>query len=179
MQQPHAELLAIVEVDKADRVVCQAPGCGHSAYRRIHVVSDGGRVGVYGSDRFGQLFEGILSGAKPRYDTGEGRELTPDERRLLAENTEALIAKFESERQQGEEQARLRGELQARLEEAASEQAAQAKREADRRRPPTEAELASVWPQAKAHVRQTYSADPDLPGWYGLVRLQAIKQLGK
>lgn len=43
---PAAELLAIVEVDKADRVVCQADGCGHSVYRRIHVVRHDGRLGV-------------------------------------------------------------------------------------------------------------------------------------
>lgn len=93
------QLLAVVEVDQKDRVRCQAPGCGHSVYKRIHVVSEPGcRVGVYGSDCFGRLFADLVDrNARPRYGATEGRMLTPEERAMLAENTERLIAQFEGE----------------------------------------------------------------------------------
>lgn len=89
-----AELLAIVEVDKADRVACQAEGCGHGVYKRIHVVRHDGKVGVYGSDCFDKLFGSRMPNAKPRYGGGDGRELTPDERLMLVESTERLLAQW-------------------------------------------------------------------------------------
>ena len=94
------ELLAVVEVERDDRVICQAPGCGHGVYKRIHVVRHEGFLGVYGSDCFEKLFGGRLAGTSPRYGTGDGRELTPEERQMLLENTERLIEQFESELQQ-------------------------------------------------------------------------------
>jgi len=173
------KLLAVVGVEKADRVVCQAQGCGHGVYRRIHVVRhDDGVLGVYGSDCFDRLF-GHLVESSPRYGSGEGRELTADERQMLAENTERLIAQFESEHQVLLEQARLRQEQVAKVEQAARERAEQLRAEAERRRPPSEAELASVERQAKAIVRQKYSVDPDAPGWRGLVLTEARKLLGR
>ncbi|WP_423600902.1 hypothetical protein [Roseateles sp. MS654] len=173
------QLLAVVEVDKADRVVCQAEGCGHSVYRRIHVVRHGdGSLGVYGSDCFDKLF-GHLATKTPTYGSGDGRELTAAERLMLAENTERLIAQFEAEHQALLEQARLRREQQERLEQSAREAAARRRAEEERRRPPTPAELSSVEREAKAIVRQKYSVDPDAPGWRGLVLAEARKLLGR
>lgn len=43
-------LLAVVEVPQADRVVCQAPGCKHPVYKRIHVVQKDGQLTVLGSE---------------------------------------------------------------------------------------------------------------------------------
>jgi hypothetical protein len=37
-RMPTSELLTIAEVDQVNRVMCQAEGCGHGVYRRIHVV---------------------------------------------------------------------------------------------------------------------------------------------
>lgn len=68
------------------------------------------------SRMFGHLVENV-----PRYGSGEGRELTADERQMLAENTERLIAQFESEHQALLEQERLRQEQQAKVEHAAHE----------------------------------------------------------
>ena len=89
-------LLAIVEVEQADRVICRAPNCGHSVYKRIHVVKLNGNVTVYGADCFKRLL-GAQAGAKPHYGTSTSRQLTHEERRLLLENTESLIAQFEAE----------------------------------------------------------------------------------
>lgn len=146
-------LLAVLGVEKANRVVCQAKGCGHGVYRRIHVVRhDNGTLGVYGSDCFDRLF-GLRVSAAPHYGSGEGRELTLEERQMLAENTEQLIAQFEAERQTLLEQARLRQEQQLKVERAARERAERMRAEAERRRPPTTEELAKVERQAKAVVR--------------------------
>lgn len=173
------ELLAVVEVDKADRVVCQAAGCGHGVYRRIHVVRHGDcSLGVYGSDCFGRLF-GHLANKAPHYGSGDGRELTAEERLMLAENTERLITQFEVERQALLEQARLRREQQEKVEQAAREAAERRRAEQERRRPPTPAEIASVEAQAKAIVRQKFDVDPNAPGWRGLVLAEARKLLGR
>lgn len=172
-------LLAVVGVEKADRVVCQAQGCGHGVYRRIHVVRhDEGALGVYGSDCFGRLFGHLVENV-PRYGSGEGRELTADERQMLAENTERLIAQFESEHQALLEKARLRQEQQAKVEQDAHEQAERRRAEAERRRPPTAEEIARVEGEAKKMVRQKYSVDPEAPGWRGLVMAEARKLLGR
>ena len=174
------ELLEIVEVDPADRVVCQAEGCGHGVYRRIHVVRcEDSKVRVYGSDCFGRLFHGLIADARPRYGTGDGRHLTDEERALLVSNTERLVAQFEVEHQVVVEQQRLRDEHRQRVEQAAAEKAAAARRESERRRPPTAAEIASVEREAKAYVREKYGVDPDLPGWRGLVLQRASELLGK
>lgn len=77
------------------------------------------------------------------------------------------------------EQARRRQEQHAKVEQAARERAEKLRTEAERRRPPTAEELAKVEPHAKAIVRQKYGLDPDLPGWRGLVLLEAKKLLGR
>ena len=173
------ELLAVVGVEKDDRVVCQASGCGHGVYRRIHVVRhDDGHLSVYGSDCFERLF-GHLVRRSPQYGNGEGRDLTPEERHLLAENTERLIAQFEDEQRALLEQARLRQEQLDEVDRASRERLDRIRAETERRRPPTPAEIASVELEAKARVRAQYSVDPDAPGWRGLVLLEARKLLGR
>jgi hypothetical protein len=152
-----AELLAIVEVDKSDRVVCQAPGCGHAVYKRIHVVRQGGHASVYGSDCFGRLFAGLIPDAGPRYGSAEGRLLTSEERAMLAENTERLLAQFEMERTNALEQQRLRREQQELLERAAAERVREAKREAELRRPRPLRRKSRQWNQ-----RQSASFAPSI-----------------
>jgi hypothetical protein len=174
-----AELLAIVEVDKADRVMCQAEGCGHGVYKRIHVVRHNGKVGVYGSDCFDRLFGSLMPAARPRYGSGEGRELTTDERLLLVENTERLLAQFETEHQQLLEASRLQREQQEKVERAAAERAEKARLDAAHRRLPTEAELAPYEAEAKRMVREKHDVDPNAPGWKGLVLMYQRQLLGR
>lgn len=172
-----SQLLAVVEVDKADKVVCQAQGCGHSVYRRIHVVRHhDGRLGVYGSDCFDRLFGDSIERV-PHYGGGEGRLLTADERLMLVENTERFIAKFEAERQTLLEQARLRRAQQEQVQQAARVRAERLRAEEARRRPPTPGDIANVEREAKAIVRRKFGVDPDAPGWHGLVIAEARKLL--
>ena len=45
-------LLAIVEVDKSEKVFCAQPGCHHTVYKAIHVVKEGEMLLVLGSTCF-------------------------------------------------------------------------------------------------------------------------------
>ncbi len=51
-----AQLLAIVRVAHDKRVRCQAEGCNHSVFQRIHVVREDSGVHVYGSECFKKIF---------------------------------------------------------------------------------------------------------------------------
>jgi len=154
-----AKLLAVVEVPYDDRVRCQANGCNHPVYRRIHVVRDGTGIHVYGSECFKKLFLGMpVATSMPAYTTTEGRQLTEAERQMLTENTERLIQ-----------------QLQAEYEEAAARLAALAAKAApapipslqitDSNRPIS----LDIETMAKENVRARYNVNPELPGWRGLV----------
>jgi len=92
-----AKLLAIVSVEHADRVRCGQPSCGHSVFRRIHVVRESGKLLVLGSTCFAKRYGADTALGGAQYGGGEGRPLTEAERQLLVNNTEALLAQFEEE----------------------------------------------------------------------------------
>ena len=110
-----ARLLAIVEVDSSERVRCAQPGCQKSVYRAIHIVRDGGELLVLGSTCFQKRFGGLLALGQAQYGGGGGKLLGPEERQMLQENTEALLARFEAQEEQARQAAALR---LARLREA-------------------------------------------------------------
>lgn len=92
--------LAVVEIAQEDRVRCSAVGCGHSVYKRVHLVRIDGQTRVYGADCFSRLFGHTAIGrSNPRYGGLDGRALTAEERELLKSNTERLIDMFEREHQ--------------------------------------------------------------------------------
>ncbi|MHB1198880.1 MAG: hypothetical protein ACYCZ6_04860 [Polaromonas sp.] len=170
-----AQLLAIVEVPRDVRVRCQAAGCHHPVFRRIHVVREGAAVHVYGSECFKRLFESSPAGSStPQYTSSDGRHLTQEERQLLIENTERLIQQFEAEYQ--------------------AELARQAGLAAIRQSPVTPAAPAPPPPprlpigaaarqaaeaEARQIVRSRYGVDPELPGWRGLVLAEVRRILGQ
>ena len=92
-----AKLLAVVSVEHGDRVRCGQPNCGHSVYRRIHVVRENSKLLVLGSTCFAKRYGADTALGGAQYGGGEGRQLTEAERHLLADNTEALLAQFEEE----------------------------------------------------------------------------------
>lgn len=173
-----ARLLAVVEVPKEDRVQCQAPGCNHPVFRRIHMVRQDGVLRVLGSECFKKLFgESSIATSTPRYGTSDGRRLTDEERTLLAENTERLIEQFEAEHQAAlsrmaaAELARTRTKPPLPTLPVAPVQTAPQAR-------PTREEVQAAEAQAKEYVRVRYRVDPDLPGWRGLVLLRMRELLG-
>jgi len=92
-----AKLLAIVSVEQVDRVRCGQPNCGHTVYRRIHVVREGATLLVLGSTCLAKRYETDTALGLARFGCGAGRPLTDAERQLLVDNTEALLARFEEE----------------------------------------------------------------------------------
>ena len=90
-------LLAIVSVEYDDRVRCGQPSCGHSVYRRIHVVRENEKLLVLGSTCFEKRYGTATVLGPARHGGGEGRMLTKEERQLLLNNTESLIAQFDQE----------------------------------------------------------------------------------
>jgi hypothetical protein len=180
-------LLAVVEVPHADRVRCSAEGCGHSVFRRVHLVRADDSTKVYGFDCFTRLFGSTPTGqAAPRYGSGTGRSLTPEERALLVENTERLIEQFEQEHQ-------------AQIAESEKSQALIAlrkKHQAPMQSPPlgrvnqhavrpapivaTPAQRAEAEAQARKALGERFpGVDLDLPGFKGLVSMEVDKILRK
>lgn len=120
--QDSALLLAIVEVDKEDRVQCQAQGCGHSVFKRIHVVLIGMEFKVLGSQCYQRLYgKELPNAAAPQYGSINGRLLTAEERLVLVENTAKFIEALESDRLEFE---RIAATNAARHQQHESEQAA-------------------------------------------------------
>ena len=96
--EPESHLLSIVEVSHSNRIRCQADGCGHSVFKRIHVVLDNGKFHVLGSQCFAKLYGELGTAAAPYYGGGDARPLTYDERAMLLENTVRFIEQLENER---------------------------------------------------------------------------------
>lgn len=88
------ELLAIVEVPENKKVMCQADGCGHNVFRRIHVIRQNGALGVFGSDCAKRLFGERLKAVRPSIQVRNGISLTELDVELLEKNTEELISKL-------------------------------------------------------------------------------------
>ena len=178
-------LLAVVEVPHEDRVRCAAEGCGHSVYRRVHLVRIGDSTQVYGSDCFARLFGSTPTGqAAPRYGTGTGRALTPEERALLTENTERLIEHFEQEhRAQVAEAERRRALLEVRQhpQPPTSLPPRQHPQQPPPRAPtpvPTSAQRAETEAQARRTLGEQFpGVNLDLPGFKGLLRMEVDKIL--
>jgi len=59
------EFIATIEVPEHKKVLCQADGCGHSVYRRVHVIRQKSNIGVYGSSCAQKLFGQLLRNARP------------------------------------------------------------------------------------------------------------------
>lgn len=91
-------LLAVVEVPYDERVRCMADGCGHSVYKRVHIVRWNDALLVCGSTCFSRQFHGQeVAKSQPQLTSHAGRMLSAEERLLLISNTEQLIERFEFE----------------------------------------------------------------------------------
>ena len=110
-------LMAVVEVDKSERVYCAQPGCHHTVYKAIHVVKEAEQLLVLGSTCFEKRYGNLKALGKAQYWGGNGKVLTSEERALLAQNTQALLARFEAEEAQLPQEVELKPQ---RLREAAS-----------------------------------------------------------
>jgi len=169
MQATEPALVAVVEVPFEDRIRCSAEGCGHSVYRRVHVVRDVQGFRLYGSDCFARLFgEQPWAKSGPRYGTNEGKLLTAEERALLSENTDRLIEKFAQEEAVAEVSS-LRSHSQQPAQESFIERVPQPKPT------PTAAAVSTLRrTEAEAIARERLSRrfpgiSLNMPGWVGLI----------
>lgn len=101
-------LAAVVEVPFEDRIQCQCKTCGHVVYKRVHIILWGdGRIECWGQDCYHRELGATPAGkaSKAIYDCVGGRGLTAEERELLKNNREQLIAKFREEQERTRAQA--------------------------------------------------------------------------
>ena len=163
----NAQLMAVVEVDKEDRIICQRDGCGHSVYKRIHIVRENGRFTVLGSECFKLLYGSDDTGAVPLYGSSAGQLLTDAERQVLIDNTDRFIAMLEHARALD---LRARQEEQREREEAARiiRGASDALRDEER----------NAQSLALENCRRQYPGlNLATPGWQGLVYLEKLRIL--
>lgn len=184
-------LLAVIEVPFAERVRCAAEGCGHSVYRRVHLVRSNDVTQVYGSDCFSRLFGSTnLGKSAPRYTTaGSSRALTPEERQLLVENTERLIEKFELEHQTSIVEAQRKRELADQSRNSAKLLQSQPHYQLPIAKPtvwvpptppvvPTAAQRREAEVEAFRVLSERFpGVNLDAPGFKGLIRMEAEKIL--
>jgi hypothetical protein len=193
------QLLEIVEVDKEDRVLCQARGCKHPVFKRIHVVEVDGKITVLGSECFKQLYGYLnVQASTPRYGAPGGRKLTDAERQMLIGNTRQLVEMWAAAWQERQE------EIQRQVLERKQEVQRQGpQKEEDNRRldldrqrhaarpigPPNRRLPYHRWleyltPEQRKHFeavrhevkkvwRATWGTDPDLPGFVGSINADA------
>lgn len=170
----NAQLLAVVEVEHEDRIICQRDGCGHSIYKRIHIVRQDDRFTVLGSECFKLLYDGSDVETLPQYGSSTGQLLTDAERQVLIGNTERFIAMLEAKQVQLEHTRAL--ELQAanaaQLEREGAARvitrASEALREAQR----------GAQSLALENCRRQYPGlNLATPGWQGLVYLEKLRIL--
>ena len=150
-------LIAVLTVTEDHRIRCQSLGCNHPVFKRIHVIRIGSEFRLLGSSCFRRTCICNPEGRQtPRYTSRAGRHLTEDERELLIENTEGLVAKLES---------------RWLLEQM---EAASPLRKRSRKRGSLSQDLlanipAQVIAEARARVSREFGIDASLSGWYAYV----------
>ena len=159
-----SQLIAIVEVDEEAGIRCQAPDCNHFVFRKIHVLRTAGAVKVVGSSCFKHFY--LLEGqAKPAplFTTRSGRILSTEERKLLSEDVERLVLRFESQHVLSQIEGRPKSD-----------------KPRQKRRSGLTDPLALVRPDivalAKRSVAANLGVDQNRPGWRGHV-LEAVKTI--
>ena len=170
-----ARLLAVIEVPHDERVRCMADGCGHSVYKRVHIIRRDDALLVYGSTCFARDFRGHeIAKSSPQLTSHAGRVLSAEERQLLVSNTEHLIQRFESE--QAAELAKAQARVINRPPAITRSwtQPPPAKPVPTPKLPQfTPAERASVEPEARRLLDEKFPGlDFDSPGFTGLLQME-------
>lgn len=172
-------LVCIVEVPPENSILCQAPLCGHKVYKRIHVVKTKLGIQVLGSECYAKLFGNIIpSNVRPLYGSGDGRALSEHERQLLIENTELLIAYFEKEYFDSEQNLHSFQEIDETPHWLKAQDTCPWIGEPGNLRPREFSE--EQWAEAMREARTLafkYLSNPDAIGWLGLIKLEAAKLL--
>lgn len=180
---PQPQLLAVVEVDPSQRLLCQAESCGHSIYKRIHIVDLGDRITTVGADCFATLYgDGPLRDAVPRLGAYEGKPLSPEQRELLINRTREFIATLEAAHQERLVEAeRLARQTQAAAQTLVTLPLQEPRRVAIHLRfdawfkSLTDEErhaYALIRIKTEADMRRDMGIDPTLPGFVGMLNVR-------
>ena len=92
-------LLAVIAVDKTERVQCECNGCGQGIYAAIHMVElPNAEIQCWGSNCYArEVGLACTSHLKPLFPGVNGRRLTDTEREQLRINRQQLVANFKAE----------------------------------------------------------------------------------
>lgn len=93
----NCEFLAVIEIPKSERIRCQAEGCGHSVYKKVHVIKQNNVISVYGSECAKKIFGTWLKRQTPSFTSTTGVKLSESDVQLLRINTERLLKKLEDD----------------------------------------------------------------------------------
>ncbi len=151
--EQQAELLLVIEIPESKKILCQADGCGHSVYRRVHVVRESGKYFVYGEDCARKIFGKSLK--KPLIPQERLNGYIPSARDIeqLLNNTREFVSDIEKQF--------TKPELVDSLETPDFSKM-------------SDGELQKFClNQVKDEFRKEKKLDPDLPGWAGWVNSDA------
>ena len=97
-QPDQSYLIAVVELEKSDRVFCQSDGCRHTIFRRVHIVLTGMAFRLLGSQCFRKQYGHLpLDQRTPQFGSAAGRPISVDERAMLLRNTAEFVAFLEAQ----------------------------------------------------------------------------------
>ena len=165
---PLAQLIAIVEVDVGAAIRCQALGCNHTVFRRIHLVTDSDGVKVIGSSCFKQAYaDESLVKMTPLFTTKAGKILTAEEQQLLHTDIARLVLRLESQH--------ILSRMEAGSKKTKTNTSRGQKGKALHVDPLSFVQPAIV-ALAKKNVASRMGVDPNLPGWRGHV-VEAVKAI--
>lgn len=95
MTNEDARLIVVVAVAKKEAVQCQCNDCGQRIYAAIHILWwPDGTIECWGSRCYSRDFSGNSGYKKAQFPEFHGRRLGAEERMLLTENRDALIARI-------------------------------------------------------------------------------------
>jgi Lon protease-like protein len=91
-----AYLLDVLSREEGDKVLCQAPGCRHPVFARVHVVADPcGVVRVLGSSCFKALhFDELREGSDQPHPGSAVQSLPPETREGYDDATRELVEQY-------------------------------------------------------------------------------------
>ena len=154
------ELIAVVELPEANKVLCQFGDCGRKIYREVHVIRIDGQIVVYGSSCVKKAFGEVPKRSDKSILGGRTISLSdPDDIAKLEQNTAELVKEWEERAAQ-------------------HEQAEVEKRQADdtfEKDASREEIFAECLAQTKERFRRDRGIDPEAPGWSQWVLSEAEK----
>jgi len=154
------ELIAIVELPEAHKVLCQYEDCGRKIYREVHVIRIDGQIVVYGSSCVKKAFGEVPKQSEASILGGRTISLSdPEDIAKLEQNTAELVQEWEE---------RAVHHKQAVVEQHQADDVFEKGMSRDEL-------FAECLAQTKERFRRDRGIDPEAPGWAQWVLSDAEK----